>query len=114
MILAYNQDSKSGVGMASKEATARIKINRLLEEAGWRFFDEAAGPHGDGALERGFIQLNDRSPIPLPSLAAQHGPARTTPPRLHLIALSHCGNVPPFSVRKAAQPATQAARPPTT
>lgn len=30
--------------MASKEATARIKINRLLEEAGWRFFDEAAGP----------------------------------------------------------------------
>lgn len=30
--------------MASKEATARIKINRLLEEAGWRFFDDAAGP----------------------------------------------------------------------
>ncbi len=24
----------------SKEAKARIKINKLLEEAGWRFFDE--------------------------------------------------------------------------
>jgi len=24
----------------SKEATARIKINKLLEEAGWRFFSE--------------------------------------------------------------------------
>ncbi|MBP2573562.1 hypothetical protein J2767_004755 [Agrobacterium tumefaciens] len=23
-----------------KEATARIKINRLLEAAGWRFFDD--------------------------------------------------------------------------
>lgn len=30
--------------MAAKEATARIKINRLLEEAGWRFFDCKAGP----------------------------------------------------------------------
>lgn len=29
--------------MAEKEATARIKINRLLEEAGWRFFDDARG-----------------------------------------------------------------------
>ena len=28
--------------MTEKEATARIKINKLLEEAGWRFF-----PHGD-------------------------------------------------------------------
>ena len=27
-----------------KEATARIKINRLLEAAGWRFFADAAGP----------------------------------------------------------------------
>ena len=26
-----------------KEATARIKINRLLEQAGWRFFDDADG-----------------------------------------------------------------------
>jgi len=29
--------------MAAKEAQARIKINRLLEEAGWRFFDDANG-----------------------------------------------------------------------
>ncbi len=28
--------------MSAKEATARIKINRLLEQAGWRFFDNAA------------------------------------------------------------------------
>lgn len=28
----------------SKEATARIKINKLLEEAGWRFFDDDNGP----------------------------------------------------------------------
>lgn len=27
-----------------KEAAARIKINRLLESAGWRFFADAAGP----------------------------------------------------------------------
>ncbi len=27
-----------------KEATARIKINRLLEAAGWRFFDDKSGP----------------------------------------------------------------------
>ena len=26
--------------MAEKEAKARIKINKLFEEAGWRFFDE--------------------------------------------------------------------------
>jgi type I restriction enzyme R subunit len=30
--------------LATKEATARIKINRLLEEAGWRFFDSDKGP----------------------------------------------------------------------
>ncbi len=30
--------------MISKEATARIKINRHLEDAGWRFFDDASGP----------------------------------------------------------------------
>ncbi|WP_282159412.1 DEAD/DEAH box helicase family protein [Shimia thalassica] len=29
--------------MASKEATARIKINRLLENSGWRFFDDENG-----------------------------------------------------------------------
>ena len=30
--------------MKKKEASARIKINRLLEEAGWRFFDDENGP----------------------------------------------------------------------
>ena len=30
--------------MGAKEAKARIKINRLLEEAGWRFFDDENGP----------------------------------------------------------------------
>ena len=30
--------------MPAKEATARIKINRLLEAAGWRFFADADGP----------------------------------------------------------------------
>lgn len=30
--------------MSAKEATARIKINRLLEAAGWRFFADGNGP----------------------------------------------------------------------
>jgi len=30
--------------MAEKEAKARIKINKLLEESGWRFFDDDSGP----------------------------------------------------------------------
>lgn len=30
--------------MGAKEAKARIKINKLLEAAGWRFFDDANGP----------------------------------------------------------------------
>jgi len=30
--------------MANKEATARIKINKLLETAGWRFFPVGSGP----------------------------------------------------------------------
>lgn len=30
--------------MIGKEATARIKINKLLEEVGWRFFADADGP----------------------------------------------------------------------
>ena len=30
--------------MQHKEATARIKINKLLEEAGWRFFAEGNRP----------------------------------------------------------------------
>jgi len=30
--------------MSAKEAKARIKINRLLEEAGWRFFEQDGKP----------------------------------------------------------------------
>ena len=30
--------------MSAKEATARIKINRLLERAGWRFFGDGKQP----------------------------------------------------------------------
>jgi type I restriction enzyme R subunit len=30
--------------MSDKEATARIKINKLLEAAGWRFFPEGRAP----------------------------------------------------------------------
>lgn len=30
--------------MSAKEATARIKINKLLEAAGWRFFEDERGP----------------------------------------------------------------------
>jgi len=34
--------------MAEKEATARIKINRLLEEAGWRLFAKGDQPANIG------------------------------------------------------------------
>jgi type I restriction enzyme, R subunit len=37
--------------MAAKEATARIKFNRLLDEAGWWFFEDSHGP-ANIALER--------------------------------------------------------------
>jgi type I restriction enzyme R subunit len=30
--------------VSEKEATARIKINKLLETAGWRFFPEGDAP----------------------------------------------------------------------
>ena len=30
--------------MTNKEATARIKINKLLEAAGWRFFPTGSAP----------------------------------------------------------------------
>ncbi len=30
--------------MSSKEAKARVKINKLLKDAGWRFFDDENGP----------------------------------------------------------------------
>ena len=36
--------------MSSKEATARIKINHLLEAAGWRFFAECILRCGGAAI----------------------------------------------------------------
>jgi type I restriction enzyme, R subunit len=33
-----------GLRVGAKEAAARIKINRLLGDAGWRFFDNDSGP----------------------------------------------------------------------
>jgi type I restriction enzyme R subunit len=30
--------------MSDKEATARIKINKLLEAGGWRFFQDGTAP----------------------------------------------------------------------
>ncbi len=46
--------------MSSKEATARIKINKMLEEAGWRFIDEE-GKKANIKLESNvrFDQLNE-------------------------------------------------------
>lgn len=40
--------------MAAKEAKARIKINKLLEESGWRFFD---GPEGKANIA---LELNTK------------------------------------------------------
>lgn len=37
-----------------KEAAARIKINKLLENAGWRFLADASGP----ANIRDYVSLN--------------------------------------------------------
>ena len=36
--------AETGIRMPEKEATARIKINKLLEAAGWRFFQEGNAP----------------------------------------------------------------------
>jgi type I restriction enzyme R subunit len=41
MAYSYN---KTGTPVSNKEATARIKINKLLETAGWRFFTEGSLP----------------------------------------------------------------------
>jgi len=40
--------------MADKEATARIKINKLLEAAGWRFFAEGSAPANIRLNDKGF------------------------------------------------------------
>lgn len=34
----------------AKEAQARIKINKLLETAGWRFFDDARAENQGGGM----------------------------------------------------------------
>jgi len=36
-------NSKKRTTMGAKEAKARIKINKQLEESGWRFFDDDKG-----------------------------------------------------------------------
>jgi type I restriction enzyme R subunit len=40
--MGYTGPEKA-VPLAAKEAKARIKINKLLEESGWRFFDITEG-----------------------------------------------------------------------
>lgn len=40
----FRESYGRGQRVANKEATARIKINRLLEAAGWRFFAEGGSP----------------------------------------------------------------------
>lgn len=45
--------------MAAKEATARIKINKLLEAAGWRFFAEGDAPANIGLEANATIKSSD-------------------------------------------------------
>ncbi|MDP3769580.1 MAG: hypothetical protein Q8R40_01405 [bacterium] len=49
----------------SKEAKARIKINKLLEEAGWRFFDDKKGQANI------FQTIIKALEIPFPSIETQ-------------------------------------------
>lgn len=42
----------------NKEAKARIKINKLLEEAGWRFFDNENGPAN--ILLENFVKITQK------------------------------------------------------
>jgi type I restriction enzyme R subunit len=44
--------NKSGTRMSEKEASARIKINKLLESAGWRFFADGHSPANIGLETR--------------------------------------------------------------
>jgi type I restriction enzyme R subunit len=43
-IRRISEKGSQGTEMPDKEATARIRINKLLEEAGWRFFAEGNQP----------------------------------------------------------------------
>ncbi|MBU4314951.1 hypothetical protein KJ673_00935, partial [Patescibacteria group bacterium] len=47
----------------SKEAKARIKINKLLEQAGWRFFDL---PVGEAGNETGQANISLEPNVKLP------------------------------------------------
>ncbi|NLX24799.1 MAG: DEAD/DEAH box helicase family protein [Lentisphaerae bacterium] len=49
--------------MSEKEAKARIKINRLLEEAGWRFFADANGPANIQLEPNVKLKANDLDPL---------------------------------------------------
>lgn len=43
--------------MSAKEAKARIKINKLLEDAGWRFFDDANGKAFENRRNNCFVRI---------------------------------------------------------
>ena len=45
--------------MSNKEATARVKINKLLEAAGWRFFAEASAPANIRLESNAMIKSSD-------------------------------------------------------
>lgn len=45
--------------MGAKEAKARIKINKLLEESGWRFFDDEHGPANISLESNTKIKVSD-------------------------------------------------------
>ena len=48
--------------MSDKEATARIKINKLLDAAGWRFFqDGTASANMQSSLRSGFMTFDTGS-----------------------------------------------------
>lgn len=46
----------------AKEASARIRINKLLEEAGWRFFPDGDKP-ANIQLESTVVKIGDVVPL---------------------------------------------------
>ena len=58
--------------MAKKEAQARIKINNLLQESGWRFFDKEGGScltknnEINNIKRKNILNLSDSSLLMLP------------------------------------------------
>jgi type I restriction enzyme R subunit len=65
-----------------KEATSRIKINKLLEAAGWRFFPDGKGPAN--------IQLEPSVTIKTADLDAIDQPGVFVPPTM-LVLSSQAG-----------------------